>query len=237
MNDAPTGPDISEIPEAVAAPKRRWSIQLVWIIPIIAAIIGGTIAVRAILERGRTITISFKTGEGLEAGKTKIKYKDVDIGKVENIEIAKDRSHVIVTARVGRESKGFLMDDTRFWVVRPRIYGGYVSGLGTLMGGTYIGVDVGKSGKSAYEFKGLEVPPVVTSEEQGTTYYLHASDLGSLNISSPIYFRRLQVGQVAAYDLDKDGSGVTFTIFINSPYDRFVRAKLPFWHASGIDSG
>ena len=235
MNDTPHQPNVEEIPEAVAEPKRRWSIQLVWIIPIIAALIGGTLAFKAYLERGRTITITFKTGEGLEAGKTRIKYKDVDIGKVENIVIAEDRSHVIVTATVSSESTGILVKDTNFWVVRPRIYGGYISGLNTLLGGTYIGVDVGSSTEQSRTFRGLEVPPVVTTDAKGTTFFLHAEDLGSLNITSPIFFRRLQVGQVVAYDLDKNGQGVTFTIFINSPYDRFVKTNSAFWHASGVD--
>lgn len=235
MNDTPHQPDVKEIPEAVAEPKRRWSIQLVWIIPIIAALIGGTLATKAFLERGRTITITFSTGEGLEAGKTKIKYKDVEIGKVENIVIAEDRSRVIVTATVSSESTRILVKDTNFWVVRPRIYGGYISGLNTLMGGTYIGVDVGTSTEESRAFRGLEVPPVVTTDAKGTTFFLHAKDLGSLNITSPIFFRRLQVGQVVAYDLDKNGQGVTFTIFINSPYDRFIKTNSVFWHASGVD--
>jgi paraquat-inducible protein B len=235
MSDAPPEPDISGIPEAVVVPKRRYSIQLVWIIPIIAALIGGTLAVRAFLERGRIITITFKTGEGLEAGKTEIKYKDVEIGKVKNIAIAEDRSHVIVTARMAWESKGFLVEDTRFWVVRPRIQGGYISGLSTLMGGTYIGMDVGISAKPSRTFKGLEVPPVVTRDVPGTTFFLHATDLGSVDITSPIYFRRLQVGQVTAYNLNRDGRGVTFAIFINSPYDQYVRSNTLFWKASGID--
>ena len=235
MSDASPRPDISDIPEAVAKPKRRWSIQLIWMVPIIAVLIGGTLAVRAFLEHGRTITITFKTGEGLETGKTKIKYKAVEIGKVESIAIAEDRSHVIVTAQLRRDAKGFLVQDTRFWVVRPRISGGYVSGLGTLMGGTYIGMDVGKSTEPSRDFKGLEVPPVVTSDVQGTTFVLHAADLGSLYITSPIFFRRLQVGQVSGYDLDREGRGVTFTVFINSPYDRYVRTNTVFWHASGID--
>lgn len=235
MNDTPPQQNIEEIPEAVAEPKRRWSIQLVWIIPIIAALIGGTLAVNAYLERGRTITISFKTGEGLEAGKTRIKYKDVDIGKVENIVIAEDRSHVIVTATVSSESTGILVEDTNFWVVRPRVYGGYISGLDTLLGGTYIGVDVGSSTEESRTFRGLEVPPVVTTDAKGTTFFLHAENLGSLNITSPIFFRRLRVGQVVAYDLDDSGQSVTFTIFINSPYDRFVKTNSVFWHASGVD--
>jgi paraquat-inducible protein B len=235
MTEEHPRPDISDIPEAVAEPKRRWSIQLVWVIPILAALIGGTFAVRAILERGPTITITFKTGAGLEAGKTRIKYKEVEIGEVKNVAISEDRSGVIVTARLGRESKGLLVEDTRFWVVRPRIYGGYISGLGTLLGGTYIGVDVGKSTKPSRTFDGLEAPPAVTKDVPGTAFFLHAADLGSLNITSPIFFRRLQVGQVVAYELDRVGRGVTFTVFINSPYDRFVKANTLFWHASGID--
>jgi paraquat-inducible protein B len=228
-------PDYSDIPDAVAEPKRRFSIQLVWLVPILAAIVGGTLAVRAILERGPGITITFKTGIGLEAGKTKIKYKEVEIGEVKKVAISEDRSRVIVTARMGRESKALLVEDTRFWVVRPRLQGGYVSGLGTLLEGAYIGVDVGKSTKQSRTFTGLEEPPPVTKDVPGTTFFLHAADLGSLNITSPIFFRRLQVGQVVAYDLDRDGRGVTFTIFINSPYDRYVRANTLFWHASGID--
>ena len=235
MSDNQPVPDISEIPEAVAAPKRRFSFQLVWIIPIVAAIIGLTLAVRAYIERGEIISITFVTGEGLEAGKTNIRYKEVEIGRVEKIVISEDRSYVIVTARVNRESKSFLVEDTRFWVVRPRISGGYVSGLETLMGGTYIGMDVGKSKETATTFKGLEVPPVVTMDVPGSTFFLHAADLGSLNIASPVFYRRLQVGQVVAYLLDKNGQGITFTVFINSPYDQYVRSNTRFWNASGID--
>jgi len=235
MSDDHPRPDMSDIPEAVAAPKRRFSFQLVWIIPIVAAIIGLTLAVRAYIERGEIITITFVTGEGLEAGKTNIRYKEVEIGRVEKIVISEDRSHVIVTARVSRESKNFLVEDTRFWVVRPRISGGYVSGLETLMGGTYIGMDVGKSQETATTFKGLEVPPVVPMDVPGSTFFLHADDLGTLNIASPVFYRRLQVGQVVAYALDKNGQGITFTIFINSPYDKYVRSNTRFWNASGIN--
>lgn len=233
-NELPRQND-ADIPDAVAEPKRRFSIQLVWLVPILAAIVGVTLAGRALLERGPTITITFKTGIGLEAGKTKIKYKEVEIGEVKKVAISEDRSRVIVTARMGRESKGLLVEDTRFWVVRPRLQGGYVSGLGTLLEGAHIGVDVGKTTKQSRTFTGLEEPPPVTKDVPGTTFILHAADLGSLNITSPIFFRRRQVGQVVAYDLDSDGRGVTFTIFINSPYDRYVRANTLFWHASGID--
>jgi len=228
-------PEISDLPEAVAAGKPRWSLPLVWIIPVVAALIGGWLAVKAVMERGPTITISFKTAEGIEAGTTKIKYKNVDIGEVKTINLSKDRSNVIVTAQFTKQAESVLVDDTRFWVVRARVAGGSVSGLGTLISGSYIGLDVGKSAVAKREFTGLEVPPVFTADAPGKQYVLHSDTLGSLDIGTPIYFRRLQVGRVTSYDLDKDGNGVTFRIFINSPYDKYVDPNTRFWHASGVD--
>ncbi len=235
MSETERIPDLSHIPDAIAEPKGRHSLQLVWLIPIVAALIGGTLAVNSYLRKGPTITISFKTGEGLEAGKTKIKYRDVEVGMVKSITVANDLSHVIATAELKKETATYLVDDTKFWVVRPRISGGSVSGLGTLMGGSYVGIDVGSSKQRQRAFKGLETPPAVTTDVPGRRFKLHGSDLGSLDIGSPLYFRRVQVGQVTSYDLDVDGRGVTFTVFVAAPYDRYVRANTRFWNASGID--
>jgi paraquat-inducible protein B len=235
MSDTQHDPEILDIPDAVAEPKSRHSLQLVWLIPIVAAIIGGTLAVRTYLQKGPEITITFKTGEGLEAGKTKIKYKDVEVGVVKEITVAKNLENVIVTAELKKETKPYLVKDTRFWVVRPRISGGNVSGLETLMGGSFIRIDVGKSSQSQMDFQGLESPPAFTTNEPGSLFLLHSADLGSLDIGSPIYFRRIKVGQVASYELDKGGTGVTFKIFVAAPYDRYVRTNTRFWNASGID--
>ena len=233
MTEAPR--DATEIPEALAVPVRRRSFQIVWIIPIVAALIGGWLAVMAILERGPTIRITFKTAEGLEAGKTRIKYKNVDMGTVTNIELSEDRSQVIATAELTPQAEGLLVKDTRFWVVRPRIAGSQISGLGTLVSGSYIGVDIGKSTKRKRKFTGLETPPIVTADLPGREFVLSGEDLGSLDIGSPVYLRRIQVGQVVAFALDKDGNGVTLRIFVQSPYDRYVTVNTHFWQASGID--
>ncbi len=227
--------EIKDLPEAVSEPKRRFSIQLVWIIPIIAAIIGLSIAAKAWVDRGETITISFKTGEGLEAGKTKLKYKDVMIGEVKSIAISDDRTHVVVTAEVTKDAKGLMVKDTRFWVVRARISGGNVSGLTTLLGGSYIGVEAGTSKEQSDSFIGLESPPAVSMDVPGRQFVLHTDDVGSLYTGSPVFFRRMQVGQVISTDLDPDGKGVTVRVFIKSPYDRFVTTNTFFWQASGVD--
>ena len=227
--------ELPELPEAVAAPKSGRSLQLVWLIPLVAALVGGWLAVKAILDKGPTITISFQTAEGLEAGKTKLKYKDVDVGLVTGVALAPDTSRVIVTAELVKDAKKFLLDDARFWVVRPRISGGTVTGLGTLLSGSYVGVDIGKSGKPRSDFVGLELPPVIASGAPGREFVLHARNIGSLDVGSPVYFRRLQAGQVSRHSLDKDGKGIAIKVFIDSPYDKYVNENTRFWQASGID--
>jgi paraquat-inducible protein B len=235
MTDQQYPPDFIEVPDALVERRRRRSSQLIWIIPVVAAVIGIFLAVKSYVERGPVITITFKSGEGLESGKTKIKYKDVQIGTVKSIAIAKDRSHVVVTAELSKEAAGLLVADTRFWVVRARISGGGVTGLGTLMGGSYIGVGAGTSSERKDKFNGLERPPAASMDVPGRQFVLHTKDIGSLDVASPVFYRRMQVGEVVAYELDKDGNGVTLKVFVRSPYDQYVKSNAMFWHASGID--
>ena len=235
MTDTHQKPDISTIPDAVSESKRRFSVQLVWIIPILAALIGLSLSVKAFINRGETITITFNTGEGMEVGKTKIKYKDVQIGVVKELAIAKDRSHVVVTAEMSKEARVLLVKDTRFWVVRARISGGNVSGLGTLIGGSYIGIDAGTSTERRDTFIGVETPPAVSMDVPGRQFILHAAEAGSLDTSSPVFYRRMQVGQVIATELDRDGKGVAIKVFIRAPFDQYVKTNSIFWHASGVD--
>src|SRR5512140_3863553 len=158
MPETPPTIDDTSIPQAVPRKPGPRSLQLVWIIPILAAIVGGWLAVRSLLDRGPNITIRFESAEGLEAGKTRIKYKNVDIGIVHSIELSDDRQYAIVNAELARRgSRGFLADDTKFWIVRPRFSGGQVTGLSTLLAGAYIGADPGKSQNETHDFKGLEV--------------------------------------------------------------------------------
>jgi paraquat-inducible protein B len=224
-----------DFPEAVATPRSRWRVQLVWLVPLVAVLIGGWLAVKTVLEKGPTITISFVTGEGLEAGKTKIKFKNVDIGVIKGVALSPDRKRVIATAELNRDASNTLVDDTRFWVVRPRISGGSVSGLSTLLSGSFIGMDIGTQSKPRRDFVGLEVPPVFAAGMPGREFVLKSTDMGSLDVGDPVFFRRLQVGQVTSYGLDHEGTGVTLHVFINAPYDKYVSNNTRFWHASGVD--
>jgi paraquat-inducible protein B len=187
------------------------------------------------LSQGPEITIVFRSAEGLEAGKTKIHYNGVDVGTVKSIRLSDDHRRAIARVQMAPDTDEFLVEDTKFWVVRPRISGANVSGLGTLISGAYIGMEIGISKKEKSDFAALETPPVITGESPGRFFILKTLDLGSLDTGTPIYFRRLQVGKVASYELDRDGKFVTVKIFVRAPYDEYVNPNTRFWHASGID--
>jgi paraquat-inducible protein B len=225
----------TDLPVALAARRWQWASWVIWLIPILAVITTTLIIVHTTLERGDTITIEFKSAEGLDAGKTKIKYKDVDIGDVQTISLSPDRQKVIVTAQLTKGSSNLMRDDTAFWVVRPRIGAGGISGLGTLLSGAYIGVDVGKAEKRRDDFIGLDAPPPILNGQPGSTFVLKTEHIGSLNIGAPVYFRHIQVGQVISYELDMKGPGVSLKIFVNAPHDQYVMRNSLFWHASGVE--
>ena len=231
----PISPAPPALPVAIVETPRRFRIPLVWIIPLVAALIGLFLAARTYYEQGPTITIQFHTGEGLEPGKTRIKYKDVDVGQIAAVALAEDGSHVVATARLAREAARLLVDDTRFWVVSAKVSGNSVSGLGTLLSGAYVGLDVGKSTESRRDFVALEAAPAVTFDVPGRVFALQAETIGSINVGTPIYFRRIEAGQVTGFKLDEKGKRVDVQIFIKAPYDRFVTTDSRFWNASGVD--
>ena len=214
---------------------RRFSISLVWIVPIVAVLVGISLVVHSILQEGPTITVTFKTGSGLTANKTEVKYRNVVIGHVSDVELSGDQKSVNATIKLSKQAESFTREDSQFWVVRPRIGAGGVSGIDTLLSGDYIGADIGQANARSKNFTGLENPPPITYGEPGKRFTLHTQDLGSLDIGSPVYYRKIPVGQVVAYALDADGKGVNLEVFIHSPNDAFVTDNTRFWNASGID--
>jgi paraquat-inducible protein B len=227
--------DFPSIPQAISEPRKRIMISVVWIIPILAAVIALGIAVQRFLSEGPTITIVFKSAEGIEAGKTFLKYKDVNIGQVTKVKLSADYTKVEITAKIDKSAEGLLVEDAKFWVVQPRVTLSGISGIGTLLSGNYIGFEAGKSAVLKTHFDGLEVPPIVTKAETGKQFVLQAFNLGSLGIGSPLYYRYLNVGRVIAYDLATDGTSVNIRVFVNAPYDKYVTEETRFWQTSGVD--
>ena len=224
-----------DIPYAKLVTRLRSPISLIWIVPLLAVLIGIGLAVNAVLQRGPEIELQFASADGLEANKTRLKYKDVAIGTVTAIALTEDHHSVKVTVQMDKQAAPLLVEDSRFWVVRPRFAAGGVSGLSTLLSGAYIALDPGKSSSTKDGFVGLESPPLVVGDMPGRQFVLSADDLGSLDIGAPVYYRHIQVGRVVAYALRPDGQGVDVRVFVDAPYDRFVTAATRFWHASGID--
>ena len=227
--------DLGNLPEATAAPKKKRKISVVWIIPIVAALVAIGIAVQKILMEGPTIQIVFAKAEGIEAGKTFLKFKDVEIGHVTKVNLSKDFKMVVVTAKIDKSADGLLVEDSKFWIESPRATLSGVSGIGTILSGNYIGLEPGSSTNKAREFIGLETPPPVAADVPGKRFMLQAPTLGSLGNGSPLYFRKLNVGKVIGYALADKGGQVNIEVFVNAPYDKFVTDQTRFWQASGID--
>jgi paraquat-inducible protein B len=222
------------LPQATEQSRKRLRISVVWIIPILAAVVAVGIAIQRIVNEGPTITIVFKAAGGVEAGKTFVKYKDVTVGTVTAVELSKDYSRVVVKAQMQKYAEDMLVEDTTFWVVAPRVTLSGVSGLSTLLSGNYIGLTPGKSHKRQHEFVGLDVAPAIT-DQPGRKFVLKASSLGSVGVGSPLYHRSVSVGEVLGYDLASDGKSIDITVFVSAPYDKYVTSTTRFWNASGID--
>jgi paraquat-inducible protein B len=229
-----TRADQAAIP--LAHVRRRSAFSFVWILPIVAAIIGAYLAFTTLSQRGPEIVINFKSADGLTAGQTKVRHKAVDLGTVTSIRLAQDMSHVIVHVRMNSEANAYLTDKARFWVVRPRLSASNISGLETLISGGYIEMDPGGAGgKKQSEFTGLEDPPGVRSDEPGTTFVLKTPRIGSLGSGSPVFYRDIPVGEVLGYHLPEGNGLITVNVFVRAPYDAWVRTATRFWNASGIN--
>jgi len=221
------------VPRATTRRSRR--ISVIWIIPLVAVAIGGWLAWDTWSKEGPTIRISFDSGEGLQPGQSQLKFRDIVFGTVKSLELAPDHTHVVVTVATTHEAKPLLTDQTVFWVVKPRLFAGNVSGLETLLSGSYIGMMPGKAGgKVQHKFVGQEDPPILQENIPGHTFLLKAERLGSISVGSPVFFRDLSVGEVLGWDIADMAEYVTIRAFVRAPYDSYVHDETRFWNASGV---
>ncbi|MBV1878344.1 MAG: MCE family protein [Pseudomonadales bacterium] len=214
------------------SPKAGLSI--IWLIPLVTAVLGIWLITRTLMDQAPIATISFKTADGIEAGKTRIKYKSVDIGLVDKIEFAEGFKNVVLTVSFNHSVEAFLRRDTRFWVVRPQLSLRGVTGLSTLISGAYIEIDPGP-GSSQDHFVGLEQIPLITRDDTGTRITLAAENLGSLGTGSPIYYQGLLAGEVLGHELSSDSQSIYVHAFIRAPYNQLVKGSSRFWNVSGMD--
>lgn len=214
--------------------NKKTELPLIWLLPVIALLVSGWLIYKAVSEKGPEITIDFPTAEGLEVDKTKIKYLDVDIGNVTAIAINDDQKTIRVRARLNRDAENYLKENTRFWVVKPQVGLAGVSGLGTLLSGAYIAIKPG-AGNLQQHFIGLPAAPLLKTNNDGTQFILETEDLASLHDGTPVNFHGINAGEVISHKLNGQGNAIQLTVFINAPFDKFVRKHSRFWIDSGID--
>jgi paraquat-inducible protein B len=229
-----TDPSTPASPPTAGAHRRR-RIPLIWIVPILTAAIALWLAWDTFSRRGPTITISFDSGAGLQAGQSQLKFKDVVMGTVKSIAVAPDLTKVLVTIETTREAEPLLTDKTVFWIVKPQLFAGTVSGLDTLLSGSYIGMMPSlQKGKPQRSFVGSPDPPILQTEVPGTTFMLESDKIGAISLGSPIFYRGLNVGAVLGWDLGDMARHVTIHAFVRAPFDKYVHEDSLFWNASGV---
>jgi paraquat-inducible protein B len=228
--------NLSDAPVLARATTRRSRrISVIWIIPLVAVAIGAWLAWDTLSKEGPAITVTFNTAEGLQPGQSQLKFKDIVFGTVKSLKLAPDHTHVVVKIATTREAKPLLTDKTVFWVVKPRLFAGAISGLETLLSGSYVGMMPGaKAGKPQHKFVGREDPPILNEQVPGHVFLLKAKRLGSISLGSPIYYRDLSVGEVAGWDIADMARYVTIHAFVRAPYDSYVNDQTRFWNASGL---
>ena len=231
--DESTRGDRAEIAQADVRHGRRMS--LVWIFPIVAVIAAAGLGYRTYQQRGPTITITLPTAEGLQAGKSPIRYKDVTIGTVKHIELSPDATHTIITGEMHKTATPLLVEGTHFWVVRPQVSAAGITGLGTLLSGHYISLLPGpKDAKPVTQFEGLQDAPIDPEGREVRKLVLEASSLAGITEGGAIYFRDVTVGRVGPHSLADDGTEVSIQLAIYAEYAHLVRENTRFWNVGGI---
>jgi len=230
--EQPDGVLVDDLPRARPRP-RRWLFPVVWVVPIAAALVAGYLVYDRVHDQGPMITIEFEDGSGLQADQTEVKYRGVPVGRVMAVDLSPDHLHAIVQVRLRRSAAELATSGTLFWIVRPEVKLGNVSGLGTVITGAEIHMVPGH-GAAASRFVGLETPPR-TSERRGLRIVLRAGRLSSLHPGSPVFYRGVEVGSVQEPQLSAEATNVDVQILIEPQYAALVSRGSRFWDVSGIE--
>ncbi len=222
--------------DANISTKNNNKFNHVWWIPLIALLAVTYWTVAHFTSKGPLITIHFQTADGMEVKKTKLRYKDVVIGQVEKITLGKDYKDVAVSVRMDKNNEGLLREQTHFWIVRPHISATKISGLNTLLSGSYIAIDPDTDDEHdyRYDFNGLENPPVITQDKPGLRLTMLTTKASSISPGTAVYYKGMQVGSVDRVYFSKDYLWVKADIFIASPHDKLIKQSTKFWSASGV---
>jgi len=231
--------DNQDLPEAKVR-RRRWP-SAVWLIPLTAALIGAWLLYQYWFQRGDIITVRFPSAEGIQPGSTQVRFKALTVGKVKNVTLD-ENLETLVTLALNKEISDVLDCSAQFWIVRPRIQGTEISGLGTLFSGTYVGMmprneeaETGEDEPSLLCYQGLDRPPLRKPDRPGREFKLLADSVGSLDVGTPVFYKQLKAGEIINYRFVPEKGQVELSIFVDEPYYQFVNDNTRFWNSSGVD--
>lgn len=213
--------------------KNHWS--LLWLLPLLALGAGLYLTYQRLSSVGENITINFKTAEGLEAKKTQIRYRNLDVGTVTDISLGDDLKTIVVKAQMNKTADRLLTKDAKFWVVKPQISAAGITGLNTIISGSYIALEPGTSEEQSDTFAGIENPPLTNSSEPGVRIHLTSNSVNGINVGSPVYYRGFRAGTVEQIKFNENFNKINIDVFINAPYDKLINNNTKFWNASGFD--
>ena len=214
--------------------KEGRQFNTIWIIPLVALVLGIYMVIHTFMTEGPDITIAFKTAEGLTAGKTKIKYRNVQMGLVTEVELTEDYEGVIAHVKMDLQAKPLLREDTEFWVVTARIGLGNISGLDTLLSGAYIELAPGAGKDGTRQFAALERPPLTPKDSPGLHLQLTSDRATSVSTGDVVLYKGYRVGRVESTEFDSEIRKVRYVIFIDAPFHELVDSSVRFWNYSGV---
>lgn len=226
---------MSDENKTTAQIKQQRQISAVWIIPILALVMGAWMLFQYISSTGPQITLQLPTADGIEAGKTEIRALNVKVGVITQVTLSENYDHIIAKAQMNKDAERMLREDSMFWVVKPRIGRDGVSGLETLLSGAYIQLQPGKSAEEKEHFTVLDVPPVAAPDAEGRRIILTHREAGKLGVGDPVIFKGFTVGRVEKTSFDVETRQALYQLFIFKPYDSLIRTRSKFWLSSGVD--
>lgn len=228
-------PEPAEMKVSAQRPSPWRNLSLVWLVPLAALAVSLGVAWKAYSDRGVLIRIAFDNASGVVANETTVRYRDVVIGRVEDVGFAGDLSKVSVWARIDKEIAPYLDQDAAFWVVRPEVSTRGISGLSTVLSGVYIeGTWDQEPGVAATSFEGEDGPPLVQPGRDGRRITLRTTDGSMISEGAPVLFRGIEVGRLEQPRLTVSGDSIVVDAFIDAPHDRRINSATRFWDTSGF---
>ncbi len=213
---------------------RTLRFNSIWLVPILALIVAGWMVYENWAEQGEQITLVAKSAEGIEAGKTKVKVHNVEVGEVKDVRLSENFKKALITVQMKQDTEGMLRSDANFWVVKPRVGIKGISGLGTMLSGAYIEMEPGREGESMERFQMMSQPPLSTTEDRGIRLRLLSKDQAKLDVGAPVHFRGYEVGHIEKVDFNMETGAINYRVFIQAPYDSFINDAVQFWLTPGF---